>query len=59
LISEYLMTVTPTSIKALGDSAYLIDLGEGHGMVIHPERNTTPYLAEPSATIASPCCDRG
>lgn len=31
--------------RGLGNSAYLVDLGDGQGMVIDPERNPTPYLA--------------
>lgn len=38
------MTVIPIVDQGLGNSAYLIDLGDGQGMVIDPERNPTPYL---------------
>jgi hydroxyacylglutathione hydrolase len=31
--------------RGLGNSAYLVDLGDGQGMVIDPERDPTPYLA--------------
>jgi hydroxyacylglutathione hydrolase len=31
--------------RGLGNSSYLVDLGDGQGMVIDPERNPTSYLA--------------
>ncbi|MGH8926369.1 MAG: MBL fold metallo-hydrolase [Acidimicrobiia bacterium] len=31
--------------QGLGNSSYLVDLGDGQGLVIDPERNPTPYLA--------------
>jgi glyoxylase-like metal-dependent hydrolase (beta-lactamase superfamily II)/rhodanese-related sulfurtransferase len=38
------VTVIPIVDEGLGNSAYLIDLGDGQGMVIDPERNPRPYL---------------
>lgn len=38
------MKVIPIVDHGLGNSAYLIDLGDGQGMVIDPERNPTRYL---------------
>ena len=38
------MKVIPIVDEGLGNSAYLIDLGDGQGMVIDPERDPTPYL---------------
>lgn len=40
------MDVVAIVDRGLGNSAYLVDLGDGQGMVIDPERNPTPYLAE-------------
>lgn len=31
--------------RGLGNSSYLVDLGDGQGMVFDPERHPTPYLA--------------
>ncbi len=39
------MRVEPIVDQGLGNSAYLVDLGDGQGLVIDPERNPTPYLA--------------
>jgi hydroxyacylglutathione hydrolase len=39
------MTVIPIVDEGLGNSAYLLDLGDDQGMVIDPERSPTPYLA--------------
>lgn len=44
LVSESVMKVIPIVDEGLGNSAYLVDLGDGQGMVIDPERNPTPYL---------------
>lgn len=38
------MRVVPIVDQGLGNSAYLVDLGDGQGMVIDPERNPTQYL---------------
>ena len=38
------MKVIPIVDQGLGNSAYLVDLGEGQALVIDPERNPTPYL---------------
>ena len=38
------MRVLPVVDEGLGNSAYVIDLGDGQGLVIDPERNPTPYL---------------
>ena len=39
------MKVIPIVDQGLGNSAYLVDIGDGQGMVIDPERNPAPYLA--------------
>ena len=39
-----MFSVIPIVDEGLGNSAYLIDLGDGQGMVIDPERNPRPYL---------------
>ena len=39
------MKVEPIVDQGLGNSAYVVDLGDGQGLVIDPERNPTPYLA--------------
>jgi hydroxyacylglutathione hydrolase len=31
--------------EGLGNSSYLVDLGDGRGLVLDPERDSTPYLA--------------
>lgn len=31
--------------EGLGNSSYLVDLGDGRGLVLDPERDPTPYLA--------------
>jgi len=31
--------------EGLGNSAYVVDLGDGRGLVVDPERDPTPYLA--------------
>ena len=36
--------VIPIVDEGLGNSAYVVDLGDGQGMVIDPERNPSPYL---------------
>ena len=38
------MRVEPIVDRGLGNSAYLVDLGDGQGLVIDPERNPAPYL---------------
>jgi hydroxyacylglutathione hydrolase len=38
------MTVVPIVDEGLGNSAYLIDVGDGQGLVIDPERNPSRYL---------------
>jgi hydroxyacylglutathione hydrolase len=37
--------VEPIIDQGLGNSAYLVDLGDGQGLLIDPERNPSPYLA--------------
>ncbi len=37
-------TVIPIVDPGLGNTAYVIDLGDGQGLVIDPERNPPPYL---------------
>ena len=41
-------TIAPIAFvdEGLGNSSYLIDLGDGRGMVIDPSRHPRPYLAE-------------
>ncbi|MFN2487489.1 MAG: rhodanese-like domain-containing protein [Acidimicrobiia bacterium] len=39
------MRVIPIVNQGLGNSAYLVDLGDGQALVIDPERNPTSYLA--------------
>ena len=39
------MRVIPIVDEGLGNSAYVVDLGDGQGLVIDPERNPSPYLA--------------
>jgi hydroxyacylglutathione hydrolase len=40
-----MVDIAPIVDRGLGNSAYLVDLGDRQGMVIDPERNPTPYLA--------------
>jgi hydroxyacylglutathione hydrolase len=37
--------VIPIVDQGLGNSAYVVDLGDGQGLAIDPERNPSPYLA--------------
>ncbi len=43
------MEIVPIVDTGLGNSSYLIDLGEGQGLVIDAERDPTPYLAAAEA----------
>lgn len=38
------MRITPVLDPGLGNSSYLVDLGDGQGMLVDPERNPSPYL---------------
>ena len=38
-----LVTITPFVDEGLGNSSYLIDLGEGRGLVVDPTRDVTAY----------------
>ncbi len=40
------MDATPVIDEGLGNSAYLLDLGDGGALVVDPERDPRPYLAE-------------
>jgi hydroxyacylglutathione hydrolase len=40
------MWVTAIVDEGLGNSAYLVDLGDGGALVVDPERDPRPYLAE-------------
>lgn len=39
-----MVKVIPIVDEGLGNSSYLVDLGDGQGIVIDPERNPSPYL---------------
>ncbi len=39
------MTVTPVVDQGLGNSAYVVDLGDGGGLVVDPQRDRRPYEA--------------
>lgn len=40
------MEVVPLVDEGLGNSAYLVDLGDGGALIVDPERDPRPYLAE-------------
>ena len=40
------MRVTPVVDEGLGNSAYVVDLGDGGALVVDPERDPRPYVAE-------------
>ena len=40
------MVVTAIVDEGLGNSSYVVDLGDGGGMVVDPERDPRPYLRE-------------
>lgn len=40
------MDVTPIVDEGLGNSAYVVDLGDGGALVVDPERDPRPYLRE-------------
>lgn len=40
------MAVTAIVDEGLGNSSYVVDLGDGGGLVVDPERDPRPYLAE-------------
>ena len=40
-----MLDIVPIVDKGLGNSSYVLDLGDGQGMVIDPERDPTPYLS--------------
>ena len=37
-------TVHPVIDEGLGNSAYLVELGDGRALVVDPARDPTPYL---------------
>jgi len=39
-----LVTIVPFVDEGLGNSSYLVDLGDGRGLVVDPTRDVTPYL---------------
>ena len=48
------MVVTPIVDESLGNSSYVVDLGDGGGMVVDPERDPRPYLRELARTHLRP-----
>jgi rhodanese-related sulfurtransferase/glyoxylase-like metal-dependent hydrolase (beta-lactamase superfamily II) len=40
------VNIVPVVDEGLGNSSYVVDLGDGGALVIDPERNPTPYLEE-------------
>jgi hydroxyacylglutathione hydrolase len=40
------MDIVPLVDEGLGNSAYVVDLGDGGALVVDPERDPRPYLAE-------------
>lgn len=38
--------IVPVVDRGLGNSSYVVDLGDGQGLVVDPERDPRPYLAE-------------
>jgi hydroxyacylglutathione hydrolase len=43
---EVLVNVIPLVDEGLGNSAYVVDLGDGGALVVDPERDPRPYLGE-------------
>ena len=48
------MAVTPVVDEGLGNSAYVVDLGDGGGLVIDPERDPRPYATTLAAAGLRP-----
>ena len=48
------MTVTPVVDEGLGNSASVVDLGDGDGMVVDPERDPRPYATSLAAAGLRP-----
>ncbi len=44
-----MVTITPFVDEGLGNSSYLVDLGEGRGLVVDPTRDVTPYARSAEA----------
>jgi hydroxyacylglutathione hydrolase len=40
-----LVTITPFVDEGLGNSSYLVEIGDGRGLVVDPRRDIQPYLA--------------
>ena len=40
------MTVVPVVDSGLGNSAYVVDLGDGGALIVDPQRDPRPYVAE-------------
>jgi hydroxyacylglutathione hydrolase len=45
--------VVPLVDEGLGNSAYVVDLGDGGALVVDPERDPRPYLACSSAGLTA------
>ena len=41
-----MVDIVPIVDEGLGNSSYLVDLGDGRGLVIDPSRDPAPYIAE-------------
>ena len=48
-----MVTIIPFVDEGLGNSSYLVDLGDGRALVVDPSRDVSPYLAPPSSTASS------
>ncbi|MPZ54480.1 MAG: MBL fold metallo-hydrolase, partial [Acidimicrobiia bacterium] len=46
LVKVVLVVVTAIVDEGLGNSSYVVDLGDGGALVVDPERDPRPYLAE-------------
>ena len=44
-MTDISLLVTPLVDEGLGNSSYVIDVGDGRGLVLDPERHPGPYLA--------------
>lgn len=49
-----LVTIIPFVDEGLGNSSYLVNLGDGRGLVVDPTRDVTPYARSAEELSCSP-----